>query len=61
MELALDEGVLLGGGRELPFAEVEVELKSGSDAVARDFAAALAAEFGLKPQPKSKLARAMAL
>ena len=61
VELALDEGVLLGGGRELPFAEVEVELKSGSDAVARDFAAALAAEFGLKPQPKSKLARAMAL
>lgn len=61
VELALDRGVLLGGGRELPFAEVEVELKSGSDAVARDFAAALAAEFGLKPQPKSKLARAMAL
>ena len=48
-----------GGIRQ--FAEVEVELKSGSDAVARDFAAALAAEFGLKPQPKSKLARAMAL
>ena len=61
VELALDEGVLLGGGRELPFAEVEVELKSGSDAVAKDFAATLAAEFGLKKQPKSKLARAMAL
>ena len=61
VELALDEGVLLGGGQELPFAEVEVELKSGSDAVAKDFAATLAAEFGLKKQPKSKLARAMAL
>ena len=61
VELALDEGVLLGGGQEKPFSEVEVELKSGSDAAARDFAAALAAEFGLNPQPKSKLARAMAL
>ena len=61
VELALDQGVLLGGGREQPFAEVEVELKSGSDAVAEDFAGALAREFGLKPQPKSKLARAMAL
>ena len=31
------------------------------DAVALDFAKALATEFGLKEQPKSKLARAMAL
>ena len=61
VELALDAGVLLGGGREEPFAEVEVELKSGEDAVARVFADALAAEFGLKIQPKSKLARAMDL
>ena len=61
MELALDGGVLLGGGQELPFAEVEVELKSGEDSVAQTFAEALAKEFDLKEQPKSKLARAMAL
>ena len=61
VELALDEGVLLGGGQELPFAEVEVELKSGEDSVARAFAGKLAAEFDLIEQPKSKLARAMAL
>ena len=61
VELALDEGLLLGGGRETPFAEVEVELKSGEDDLARAFATALAAEFDLKEQPKSKLARAMAL
>lgn len=61
VELALDEGVLLGGGRELPFAEVEVELKSGVDSVAKEFANELAAEFDLQKQPKSKLARAMAL
>ena len=61
VELALDEGVLLGGGQELPFAEVEVELKSGEDSVARAFAGKLADEFDLNEQPKSKLARAMAL
>ena len=61
VELALDQGVLLGGGREQPFAEVEVELKEGEDDLARAFAEALAQEFGLKEQPKSKLARAMAL
>ena len=61
VELALDEGVLLGGGQELPFAEVEVELKSGADSVATAFAEGLAAEFDLREQPKSKLARAMAL
>ena len=61
VELALDQGLLLGGGREQPFAEVEVELKAGNDAVAENFAGALAREFGLKEQPKSKLARAMAL
>lgn len=61
VELALDEGVLLGGGQELPFSEVEVELKSGVDDLARAFAEKLAAEFDLNEQPKSKLARAMAL
>ena len=61
VELALDEGVLLGGGQEKPFSEVEVELKSGEDSVASAFAGALAKEFNLTEQPKSKLARAMAL
>ena len=61
VELALAQGVLLGGGKELPFAEVEVELKSGRDDTALAFAEALAGEFALNPQPKSKLARAMAL
>ena len=61
VELALDEGVLLGGGQELSFAEVEVELKSGGDDLAKAFAGALAKEFNLTEQPKSKLARAMAL
>ena len=61
VELALDRGVLIGKGKELPFWEVEVELKEGADQVAADFAAALAEEFGLVPEPKSKFVRAMAL
>ena len=60
-ELALDRGVLLGGGKELPFAEVEVELKAGSEEAVTAFAAALAAEYDLKPEHRSKVARARAL
>ena len=61
VELALDQGVLLGGGKELPFAEVEVELKAGTDEAAIAFAKELAARFDLQPEAKSKFARAMAL
>ncbi len=61
VELALDRGVLLGGGQELPFAEVEAELKEGSEEAVLAFAQGLAAEFGLEPENRSKQARAMAL
>ena len=60
-ELALDEGVLLGGGKELPFTEVEVELKEGSEEAAVAFGEALAHEFDLHPESRSKVARARAL
>ena len=61
VEVALDQGVLLGGGREMPLCEVEVEVKSGSEAVASRWAGALAAEFGLSLETKSKFRRASAL
>ena len=61
VELALDQGILLGGGKELSFAEVEVEYKDGSETAAVAFANRLAVQFGLLPEPKSKVARAMAL
>jgi len=60
-ELALDVGVLLGGGKELPFREVEVELKEGSEEAVTAFAEALAAELSLVAEPKSKVARARQL
>ncbi|MBQ9148411.1 MAG: CYTH domain-containing protein [Oscillospiraceae bacterium] len=61
VELALDAGKLLGGGKALPFAEVEVELKSGDEATAVGYAKALAEKYGLRPEPKSKYARALTL
>ncbi len=61
VELALDLGVLTGGGRELPLCEAEVEYKAGSEEAARRFAEKLAADFGLKEEKTSKFARAMAL
>ena len=61
VELALDKGVLLGGGQALPFAEVEVELKQGRDEDAVAFAQTLASRFGLTQEPKSKLRRALEL
>ena len=60
VELALDQGVLLGGGREEAFAEVEVEYKSGNEAAFLAFARLLAAEYGLVPEPASKVQRARA-
>ena len=61
VELALDRGVLLGGGREVPLCEVEVELKAGQPEAAVAFAENLAEEFGLRPERKSKFRRALAL
>ncbi len=61
VEIALDEGFFLGGGKEIPFSELEVELKEGSEEAAAAFAQALAEEFSLEPEPKSKVQRAMEL
>ncbi len=61
VELALDSGYLTGRGKEVPLAEVEVELKSGSEDAAVAFAEGLAKEFDLTPEPKSKQQRAMEL
>ena len=61
VELALDQGVLLGANKEQPFAEVEVELKAGSEAAAVAFAQKLAKEYDLVSEPRSKFVRAMTL
>ena len=57
-EVALDQGKLLGGGKEQPLCELEVEQKSGDRNAVIAFASALADRFGLEPEPKSKFRRA---
>lgn len=60
-ELALDSGVLLGAGKELPLCEVELELKSGSWESLVAYAAAFAEKHALAAEPASKFRRALAL
>lgn len=60
-ELALDNGVLLGGGREQPLCELELELKSGDPNAMEQYMQLLAGIYGLKPEKKSKFRRAMDL
>lgn len=60
-ELALDSGVLTGGGREIPLCEVELELKSGSREAMTAFMTDLADRIGLEPESQSKFRRAKAL
>lgn len=61
LELALDQGQLMGGEKTCPLCEVEVELKKGSAVQAEQYARILAAKFGLKPEKYSKFRRALAL
>ncbi len=61
-EICLDRGVLRAGGRERPFAEIEIELLPGgqrSDLAA--IAAALEEYVVLYPERRSKLQRALEL
>lgn len=61
LEIALDRGILTGGGKEIPLCEVEVELKDGKPEDAVAFGALLAQRFGLIPETRSKFRRALAL
>ncbi len=60
-EICGDIGSLIGGGRQEPLCELELELKSGSEAVRRAYAHALAEKYRLSAERKSKVARARAL
>ena len=60
-EIALDQGVFLGGGREKPFSELEVELKSGSREATEALARELSQAYGLQELLISKYERALAL
>ena len=61
VELALDEGILFGGGKEIPLCEVEVELKSGAPEAVIRWATLLAQAYCLHAEHSSKFKRALAL
>ena len=60
-ELALDTGVLIGGGKEEIFHELEIELKSGNRDAVVSYAKSLALRHGLVPEHQSKFRRASLL
>ncbi len=61
VEIALDEGVLFGGGKEEPLREMEVEMKSGDPQAVVLLAEEYAAKYGLKMLRQSKFRRAFLL
>lgn len=61
VELALDQGVLFAGEKEIPLCEMEVEHKEGSREATDALGQQLADIYGLQEEEKSKFARALAL
>ncbi len=61
LELALDQGILSGGGREMPLSELEIELKSGTPEDAVRYGRLLATRYGLHTEKRSKFRRALSL
>lgn len=61
VELALDLGILTGGGKEEYLCEVEAELKDGSREAMLDYARYLAKTYGLVQEKNSKFRRAQLL
>ena len=61
VEISLDAGILLGGGKEIPLRELEVECKGGSEAAMIAWTKHLAERFGLEAESQSKFRRASLL
>jgi len=60
-ELAIDNGRLYNGSRELLFSELELELKGGNPAAMLHFAHILSEKYSLHDEQLSKFARAVSL
>lgn len=58
VELALDEGVFLQGGKEIPFCEIELELKEGERRSVWAIAEIIQSVPGVKRQSENKYQRA---
>lgn len=60
-EIAFDEGVLTGGGKEIPLCELEIELKTGNEDAFLEYCRVFAALYGLAECKESKFRRAFLL
>lgn len=60
-ELSCDQGELRGATQTSALCEVELELKQGALAPMLQLGAAMSARWGLEPETRSKLARALEL
>ena len=61
LEVSVDTGEIVAGGKTEPICEVEVELFAGPEDRVREFAQQLADEYRLVPENRSKYARGLAL
>lgn len=61
VEMALDDGILTGGDRQIPLCEIEIELKAGAARDCVAYANELENIYGLIPEDRSKFRRALAL
>lgn len=61
LEIALDQGILTGGDKQIPLCELEIELKEGTKLDAKLFAAELMLQYGLQQETRSKFRRALSL
>jgi triphosphatase len=61
IEVAADKGVIIAGEKTAPILEIELELKTGQAGSLFMLGAALAREYPLLPEPKSKFYRGLLL
>lgn len=58
---SVDEGAILGKGKELPILELEIELFSGDESDILEIGEYISQKYDLKPENRSKFARGLAL
>ena len=61
VELAVDVGEILAGGKSAPISELEIELISGKTEALISLGKQFQQRFGLKPEEKSKIRRGLEL
>ena len=61
LELALDEGGIIAGDRDLQFRELEIEIYSGSKEDLLAIGRQIAKKYNLRPETKTKFARGVEL